>query len=308
MKIDAVVNGAGGYIGVRLVKTLRAKGRNVLAVDFPAALERLDRFDNCILRLCTQSNGAFPAVPDGYDISNAVFYHLAWIGKAGPLRADCEIQIENVRTAIVAYRAAVRAGCGRFVCTGTIGERMEELPECAAIRPANIFYIHAKAFLRRILEDLETPECPLIWATLGNLYGEGLSGGGLIEYALKTLARGEKALFGPGGQPYDFIEAEDCAEALARLGFAAGARGRYYVGTGRPRKLKEWLLEIGRALGLEHLICIGERPDDGTRFREEWFNVSALEAATGFRPSSPFTEGIVRAFADVKRRTGDGRA
>lgn len=269
-----LIAGAGGYVGRNLTAALCGKAE-VFGVDVAPGYISPERL--------TSLEGP-------YD----VFYNFAWAGKGGPQRADYNLQISNVKTALAFYREAIRLGCKRYICAGTIGELMVELPECAGIRSQNFIYVNAKNFLHRVLKNIEEPEkCAVLWARLGNLYGGGDSGGNLVDYTLKKLSAGEKAVFGPAEQPYDFVHAHDCAKALAGLGLADGVpSGEYYLGSGDVRPLKEYLREIGMVSGKPELIEIGGRPDDGTRYRAEWFSIDKLSETIGYRPSIKFADGV----------------
>ena len=269
-----LIAGAGGYVGRNLAAELEGKAE-ITEVDIasgyvnPADLKSLE---------------------GPYD----VFYNLAWVGKGGPQRADYDLQISNVKSALDFYKEATRLGCRRYICAGTIGELMVELPECARIRSQNFVYINAKSFLHRVLNAIEDREkCRVVWARLGNLYGGGNSGGNIVAYTLGKLAADEKAVFGPAEQPYDFVHAHDCARALAGLGLSDSVvSDEFYVGAGDVRPLKDYLLEIGRVVGKPELIEIGGRPDDGTRYKAEWFSIERLSRETGYAPQIRFAEGL----------------
>ncbi len=129
-----VVTGSSGCIGSALVPKLRAAGHEVAEVDVVAG-------------------GTLPA--DGaYD----VFCNLAWQGSRGERRADYALQLGMVETALDYYNLALRLGCRRFLCPGTVGELMAELLECSGIRAQNLVYINAKSTLRRMLRAIERPE------------------------------------------------------------------------------------------------------------------------------------------------------
>lgn len=272
-----IIAGAAGYVGQNLIKALEGKAEIVgidVAPDYlpPEKIGELE--------------GPFDA-----------FYNFAWIGKGGPMRADYNIQIGNVKAALDFYQEAVRLGCKKYICAGTIGELMVELPECAKIRSQNFVYINAKNFLHKVLNSISDPsKCRVVWARLGNLYGGGNSGGNLVAYTLEMLAKNAPAVFGPAEQPYDFVHAHDCARALAALGLSDSLESDdFYIGGGDVRPLKEFLLEIGRLAGKEDLIRIGGRPDDGTRYHANWFSIEPLRRETGYEPQIKFTDGVKEA-------------
>lgn len=268
--MTAIVTGSRGFVGSALCGELRAQGVEVYGVD-------VDGWD------CEP-----PAETPG-----AVFFHLAWVGKAGPLRADWRVQLKNVEMALEYYEKAKAMGCRRFVCAGTIGEKMLTLPECAKLRSQNRFYVNSKHYLHAMLENVDQGSCKVVWAMLGNMYGAGAAGGSILDYALQKLLKGEFAKFGPGEQPYDFVNVGDAIRALAAIGLGTDVTSsEFYVGSGDPRPLKDYLRRVGEIAGRPDLVGIGALPDDGTRFRPEWFSIDRLTSETGFSPSVGFDEGI----------------
>lgn len=267
--MKAIVTGSKGFIGKRLVAALEAAGCEVAGIDM---------------------GDDITALQGEWD----VMYNLAWVGKGGALRADYNVQMNNVKVALDNYNEAKRLKCKRYICTGTIGENMLKLPDCAKIKSQNFIYALSKSYLHSIFDSIGDVEgCKVIWATLGNLYGGSDAGGNIIDYTLRTILAGKEAAFGPAAQPYDFIHVDDAVEALKLLGTSEGVKSdEFYIGNGSPKKLGEYLLEVGRVAGLEHLIGIGKRPDDGTRYKEEWFSTAALCGETGFAPKISFEEGV----------------
>jgi len=268
--VTAVVTGARGFIGSALCRELKSRGVEVYEIDI-----------------------------DGWDrkppvrLPGAVFYHLAWVGKAGPQRLDWRVQLKNVEMAIDYFETARGMGCSRFICAGTIGEKMLQLPECEKLRSQNRFYVNSKRYLHNMLKNIDQGGCHVIWAMLGNMYGIGLAGGSILDYELRTLLKGEVAKFGPGEQPYDFVNVDDAIRALAAIGLGENVvSDEFYVGSGRPRPLKEYLRQAGEIAGRPDLVSIGANPDDFTRFQFEWFSIDRLTAETGYVPRIAFEDGI----------------
>ena len=142
-----LIAGAGGYVGKNLAEALKGKAE-VAGVDVAPGFVRPEDLKS---------------LEGPYD----VFYNLAWIGKGGAQRADYNLQIKKVKNALDFYKEAIRLGCKKYICAGTIGELMVELPECAKIRSQNFVYINAKNFLHRVLNSIEEKDkCRVIWAAI----------------------------------------------------------------------------------------------------------------------------------------------
>ncbi len=291
--MQIIVTGAGGFVGRNLTACLLEHGDTVTAVDLAgSALDSLQRDRLEIIglrqedtpdRLCSLLAGrTFDAM-----------VHLAWVGAGGPLRADYRIQLENVRTALDYYTAADRLGCKKFVAVGTIGEYMAQLAEKNKIHSENFVYANCKSMTHNLLNIIAYRKgCKAVWATLGGLYGVGDSTNNLVNYTLKTLRSGQRPTFGPAEQPFDFVNIKDCVNALRLLAVTNTVSSEFYVGSGRPRPLKEYLIEIADYAGSGIGIGINERPDDGTRYLYEWFDITALVDETGYQPAYTFEKGI----------------
>ncbi len=283
-KLRVAVTGSSGWIGSYVVPLLKDRGCTVLEIADANAAESIRNGGSC-----------------------DVFINLAWLGSRGPQRADYVLQLEMVKTALDYYQLAVRLGCRRFICPGTIGELMVDLPECHSIRSQNFVYVNVKHFLHRLLMTVEKPDqCRVVWTRLGNLYGKGDTGN-LLNWTLARVLAGEEASFGPARQPYEFMAIEDCARALVELAVASSlSEGCYYIGVGEPRELAELLREVGRIAGREDLIAIGKRPDDGTRYMPEWFDVAPLHRDTGFVPKISFEDGVMAVIDFMKHGVAHG--
>jgi nucleoside-diphosphate-sugar epimerase len=272
-----VVAGSSGCIGVCLISELKRLGFDVLEIPSSEFVENLQ------------------------GVKADVFVNLAWRGSRGVLRSDYNLQLNSVKAALDYYGLACQMGCKRYFCPGTIGELMVDLPECSGIRSQNFVYINAKSVLRRMLKSLEfVDRCKVVWVRLGNVYGSGDSGN-LVSWTLSKILSGERAIFGPAQQPYEFVHIDDCVRALvALISSDTITKDSYYIGCGNPKELRQWLVEIGRISGREELILIGERSDDGTRYRKEWFDISQLTADTGYEPLIVFSDGVERLISQYK--------
>ena len=113
-----------------------------------------------------------------------------------------------------------------------------------------MMYGVAKHACNLIVEDYcKNIGLPFVWMQFSNIYGVGNKTGNLVSYTLGELMAGKEATFGPAQQPYDFIYVDDLIEAVYRLGVCTTPKAFYYIGSGRPRKLSDYLSRIGELAG-----------------------------------------------------------
>ena len=286
-----LVTGAGGFLGASLTARLLAGGLDVIAVDqSTAALDHLHHSRLTLVRTDLEAPSWQNLLPDR---DYGAFYHLAWRGVNGPEKADPYVQLSNLRLALRCADTAKALGCEKFLCAGTIAERaVESLPTLAQVS-GGMMYSAAKQSCRLLLETrCKNIGLPFVWMQLSNAYGPGNKTGNLISYTLSQLRKKEPATFGPARQPYDFIFVRDLMEAMFRLGTMPTSRSAYFIGSGQPALLSDYLHVIGRLAGSPDLIRIGERPDDGIRYSWEMLDTSPLVRDIGPYVSGSFEDHI----------------
>ena len=118
--MKAIVTGANGFLGKTLVNALLDNGYSVLALDI--------RFDDSLLSnpkiFClnvldkTIDEIENEIEKDSYNC----FFHLAWAGTSGPVRADYNVQLNNIRLTCDYIKVCKNIGCKRFIYASSINE------------------------------------------------------------------------------------------------------------------------------------------------------------------------------------------
>lgn len=289
---SAIVTGANGFIGSTLIKKLVDNNVNVLAIDISFSPSHLPESD-LVARLETyivSAEDLVKKIPQGeYD----AFYHFAWAGVNGTVKADPIAQIKNIEMAAICMTACKQIGCKKFLCAGTIAEQsVISLPHLEKTSGGMMYGI-AKHCTHLMLENYsKNIGQPFVWMQLSNIYGPGNKTGNLVSYTLIELLAGKNPSFGPANQPYDFVSVDDTIEAIYRLGSQETKRVAYYLGSGEPRLLKDYLMAIGKALNCPERIGIGLRPDDGIRYSFEMFDATAAISDIGNYITKSFEDGI----------------
>lgn len=287
-----IITGANGFIGSTLIKRLVNKGIEVVALDISFVNSRLPKS-----KLLTEIE---VGLDDVKKIEEAIplneydaFYHLAWAGVNGPAKADPVIQLKNAQMTINCATVAKIINCKKLLCAGTIAEKATESLANLDKTSGGMMYGVAKHATRLMLETYcKNIGLNFVWMQFSNIYGPDNKTGNLVSYTIGELQKGNEATFGPALQPYDFIYIEDLIEAVMRLGENKTSKNCYFIGSGEPRILKDYLFEIGEQYGKKELIKVGIRPDDGIKYTLDMFDIKELVNDIGDYTSKTFSEGI----------------
>lgn len=288
-----IISGANGFIGSTLVKKFYEKGYEVIALikDTQENVSMIKDYATIIYS--ELSNIEFLTEQLRSD-KRTIFYHLAWIGVNGQQKASYESQIQNIKMTCDCITIAKNIGCTRFLCSGTIAERAIESFQNLDNIGGGMMYAVSKQSTHLFTEMMcKNLGLNYVWMQFSNIYGPSNKTGNLVSYTLGQLMNNADATFGPAMQPYDFIYVEDLIDAVYKLGIAKELKhNRYFIGSGKPRLLKEYLLEIGKTANKENLIKIGVRPDDGIKYTFEMFDTAPLIEEIGNYISKDFSDGI----------------
>ena len=289
---NVIVTGANGFIGSSLIKKLIEHEVNVIAIDVSFANSRLPESEY-IIKIETSIDSkesllsAIP--PNEYD----AFYHFAWRGVNGPDKASPEVQLANIQLAIICAQVSKVLDCKKILIAGTIAEESVQSLSELSKTSGGMMYGTAKHCAHLMLETYcKNMDQQFVWMQFSNIYGIGNKTGNLVSYTLAEILNDKEATFGPALQPYDFIYVDDLIEAVYRLGTIEVSHGSYFIGSGEPRILKDYLMEIGSITGKSSLVKIGIRPDDGIKYDFSMFDNSPLKKDIGEYVMTSFAQGI----------------
>lgn len=291
----AIVTGANGFIGTALCKELSAQGVQVIAIvrNESANINSIKDVEG--IRIVYSDLSQFGNLASAIlDRDVDVMYHLAWIGSAGPLRGNEEVQLKNVQYTCDAVRACKEMNCKKFVFASSIMEyEIAAVMESTRTPGINTLYSTAKIaadyMAKTIAGDLGIEYMRVV---ISNIYGVGELSPRLINTSIRKMLNGEHCAFSAGEQMYDFIYITDAAKAFVALGDCGKANGTYYLGSQNPKPLKEFLIEMKDAVDPDIEIGLGEIPFDGITLSYEEFDIHAIKNDTGFVPEVSFADGI----------------
>ena len=288
-----IVTGANGFIGKTLVNALLEKDYHVVALDirFDDVLANDERV-TCVNVMNKEVAALAEEIPHQ---EYRCFFHLAWAGTSGPARADYAVQLNNVKLACDYIKLCSEIGCKRVVYASSINE-MEtyEYLQSDDIEPAG-GYIYGTGKLAAHLMGETVAKLngiEFIPVIITNIYGVGEKYARMIYTSINKLVHKEHCSFTAGHQTYDFIYITDAINSIIAVAEKGKAFNRYYIGSGEPKPLREFLLEMRDIVDPEAELGLGDIPFKGVDISYDQFDLKKVERDTGYKNEVPFAEGI----------------
>jgi UDP-glucose 4-epimerase len=286
----ALVTGANGFIGRRLVAHLAERGRDVVAVDrvpctgVPGPSIVLD----------VRTPGALAGLLDG---ETTVFHLAAWADIRRSLedpRGDFD---SNVRGLFEVIESARHAGARVvFASTASVFDTGNVLPwaERAYRRPASPYAAgklageaYCQAFHRSYGVDVRI-------ARMFNVYGIGMTRF-VIHDLVRKIQVNPKTLeiLGTGTQVRDFLYVDDAVRGLVTIDQHGEAGEDYNLGSGIPVRIIDLARAIGALMGHPSIAIV----PTGRSFPGDtpcWYADISKIRRLGFAPEVPLDLGLRR--------------
>ena len=290
---NIIVTGASGFIGTTLVNELLRREYKIVAIDRRFSDDFLNNPNiTCIDATDKNVFDLKKEIPaEEYDC----FFHLAWAATSGPGRADYIVQLDNVKMACDYVKLCSEIGCKRVVYASSINE-MEtyEYLQSDDIEPAG-GYIYGTGKLAAHLMGETVAKLngvEFIPVIITNIYGVGERSARMIYTSLVKLINGERASFTAGYQTYDFIYITDAINSIVEVAEKGKAFNRYYIGSGEPKPLREYLLEMRDIVAPGVELGLGDFEFKGIDISYDQFKLKKVEEDTGYKNQVPFAQGI----------------
>lgn len=300
-KRSVVISGANGFLGLLLLKKFYSNGYSVIVLlqrDSDNNIEEVKKYSTRIIRTNFED--------DSFKIylykESEAFIHLAWAGVNGPDKGNDEIQQNNIKMALNAASASSYARIKRFIGIGTVTELSYLNRRNDALSPSLIYGKYKELCYQSLRKYFSDKEQKFTWLRLSNLYGLSNKTGNILNYEVTTILKKEIPCFGPSNQYYDFLLADDAIEAIYKFSLEHRKKEKdlYFIGSGSPKILSEYLLFVAKALG-NATIDIGARPDDGMYFSKDFFDNKDSIETIGNYVSDSFESNMIKLIENIRK-------
>lgn len=301
---NAIVTGPTGAIGLALVRLLSEKRIETYAVCHPESVRNdiipMNKFVHKVN--CDLNN--LQKLPEIISLKVDAFFHLAWKGTADRNnRMDMYLQNENVRYALDSVNVAKALGCKVYIGAGSQAEfgRVDGvLRSDMPCHPENGY-----GMAKLCAEQMTGAMCRQygirhIWPRIISVYGPGDGSGTLISTIIREIMENKVPKLTPGEQMWDYLYSKDAAEALYLMAECGRDGGRYVLGSGCSRPLKEYMKIIRDEINPDAGMDIGGIPYLPGQVMHLEADISDLTADTGFVPKTSFVDGIKETILFIK--------
>ena len=295
--MKVMITGAGGFIGRELVKVFERNNCDVIAVLRDEGQVAAYKNISCVL----ENKRELIKLLGGETID--VCIHLAWNGSSGKKRSDYQTHLANIENTLALCEALKVLRVKRFVGVGSSAENdtLQYIPQPGATPNSAAIYGVAKQTAHFMSKVLCTQlEIEHIWCQLSNVYGRGDRSENFINYACKVFLNRERATFTAGEQMYDFVYVSDVANAIFCAAMNGISNRCYYLGSGKPRRLKEYIFAIRNAVDPTYELHLGEIPYNGVSVDYQKLNDTIAYNEIGYYPKVFFEEGVFRTVSWLK--------
>lgn len=299
------VTGGAGFIGVRLVSALLARGSEVVVLD-DLSVGRRERVPGGA-RLVVgdiRDPGAVRAALDGCDA-------VAHLAARVAIRSSFEFAVDDASINLVGtasvLRGAIAAGTvRRFVLASSMAVYADSaeprpLDESHPTVPASPYGVSKLA-----AEQLVQLLCAQAGMSGGvlrlfNTYGPGQTFSpyvGVVTIFVHDLLAGRTAtIFGDGEQCRDLVHVDDVAGAFALALEADRAEGTYNIGTGHATSVNAIYEQVRAALRVTGKV--GRVAPVAGELRYSIADIGAARRALGYQPQHRIAAGMADIVAEI---------
>ncbi len=290
---NLIVTGATGCVGSAVVRQALAQGMNVTCIVHKGSkrLSNLPENERMHIAECDLPDYSSLELQGQYD----AFIHLSWEKTFGTSRDDAEIQARNIQYTLDAVKLAHRCGCKVFVGAGSqaeYGVQSQDLTATLPVSPESGYGIAKYAAGKLSAMLCKSLSIRHNWVRILSVYGPNDGENTLISYAIREMKAGRSPELTKCEQIWDYLYADDAADAILSVADKGIAGKTYPLGSGKGRKLSEYIEDIRQIINPSVEIRYGVKDYYPHQPMHLVADIRELTKDTGWQPKTSFEKGI----------------
>lgn len=317
---QAIITGATGFMGSRLARMLLANDYEVLALgrkdwDKVDKLRLKEHKNLSYLKLDMKDILSLPkelekaSLRDDFNFKlgrDCVFFHFAWGGKDCLSNLKPQEQYLNVSWALNSLKIASELKINRYIYFQTMEKAFAKayLPLDYHLSDAfnrHVIYALAKKCAEDTLKGAaHLYDIDLLIATSSHITGANDYRDTFLKLTLQKLIDKKPIEMTSGEQTFDSVSSSDCARALINIALKGRKNAEYWIGSGKPRKLKEYVEIMAALYPSGEKIEFGKIKYSDVKLDKAVFSPEKLELDTGFKCKESFEKAIENLYEWLK--------
>jgi nucleoside-diphosphate-sugar epimerase len=251
---QAIVLGATGYVGSKVVEKLIEDGISVLAIgrkNIEDLIEKLPINSAKLNYLQLDINNINELIKtnkwiDWCNNNETVFFNFAWLGEERLTDGTLKDQLKNVGLGSKAVEVSSKLGCIKYINAGSqeeylLNEYLKDSWKKESYNSNSLNY----AFAKLVNRDMSTligylQKIDYINTRFSVAIDTNLSGNGYVSKTLQKIKNSEDFEKPNNMQSFEILDLNELAKAYILIGKYGKNKSDYYIGNGNVYKLVEY--------------------------------------------------------------------
>ena len=253
-----LVTGATGLIGKELIKPLKEAGFDIYGITIDE--NNPENYVNWIKGSLFDDDflkSTFDKIKPEY------LLNMAWCTTGDYLSSN--MNYDFLKAGINLLKYFKDNGGKRAVFAGTCFEykfKNQPLKENDELESEKTVYTFCKNKLHEIAQYFcERNDISFGWGRIFYVYGRGENKNRLTGMVIDKLSKNEKVIIKSGNLLKDYMYSKDIAGAFVKF-LDSDVKGSVNICTGKPVSIRDFVLEIARAMNKENLIIFKDEPSN----------------------------------------------
>ena len=289
--MNYLISGVTGCIGYSLIKKILKRGDSLCVILNPKSKRNsvIETIPNIGIKYISLSDYGKNPLRQNFDI----FIHMAWQG--GSQRSDFTVNQSSSFQALKAIEMAVNTGCKKFISVGSqaeYGPTDQIINEKLLCNPNTEFGIAKLNTYFRLKAVSEKLPIKFTWLRVLSAYGPNDRSNSMLMNVINKSQKDEPFKLSNCLHHWDFLHADDIADALLRLSYADKISDLYVIGSDEQKILRDYILDLASELKLDPRKMISKLEPTNAQPLNLRCDSAKIRNDIGWHPTINFKEGI----------------